>query len=355
VAPPTGDTSERRRVPTAVLLGLLVIALAAATCLGVAFGTVNVPLPATVSVLAAHLLPGEAWGGFTAVQDQFVWEFRLPRVLLAAAVGAGLALVGTLMQAVVRNPLADPYVLGVSSGAGLGAVFVFVFIPAAAGGLPRYAAAFGGALLALAAVLALSRDDGRFTPQRVVLAGVTLSYLFTAVTTFLIFRSDDPRAANSILFFLLGTLQDAQWANVGVPAAIVVVGLVVGLYYARPLNAMVVGDETATALGYNTNRARAALMVVSALVTGVLVAVAGGVGFVGLVVPHAVRFLVGSNHRRVLPVAALASAVYLVLVDLVCRLVLRPEELPLGVVTALLGAPYFLVLLRRNRRARALR
>ncbi|MGE3288918.1 MAG: FecCD family ABC transporter permease [Pseudonocardia sp.] len=355
-APPAARSAarpRRRPAPLPVLVPALLAGLAVAVCFGVAVGTVTVPLDATVSVLASHLLPGR-WGEFTVVQEQFVWEFRLPRVLLAAAVGAGLAVVGVLMQAVVRNPLADPYVLGVSAGAGLGAVTVFVLVPAAAVGFPRYGASFAGALVALAAVLVLARERGRFTPRRVVLAGVTLSYLFTALTSFLIFRSDDPRAANSVLFFLLGTLQDARWDNIAVAAAVVVGGLVVAQWYARPLNAFVVGDETATALGYDVDRVRLVLLVTSALVTGVLVAIAGGVGFVGLVVPHAVRFLVGSDHRRLLPVAALASAVYLVLVDVLCRVVVSPAELPLGVVTAVLGAPYFLLLLRRNPRAKAL-
>jgi iron complex transport system permease protein len=282
-----------------------------------------------------------------------VWEFRLPRVLLAAIVGAGLAVVGTIMQAVVRNPLADPYVLGVASGAGFGAVLAFLVLGASSGAV-RYGSSFLGALVALALVLALAGQRGRLSPGQVVLVGVTLAYIFQALTYFVIYRSADPLAAQSVLFFLLGTLQDAQGSALAVPAAAVTVGLAAGLWYGRGLNALVVGDETAAALGYDVYRMRMVLLIAGVLVTGVLVAVAGGVAFVGLIVPHAVRLVIGSDHRRLLIVSALSGAIFLVLVDIASRFAARPEEIPLTVITAVLGGPYFLYLLRRRGRSRAL-
>lgn len=341
-------------MPLALAVVVLLVALVASVCVGVALGTVSVPLHRTVAVLVDHLVPGASGHGFTAIQDQFVWEFRMPRVLLAAIVGAGLAIVGTVMQAVVRNPLADPYVLGVSSGAGFGAVLAFLVL-GASGGAVRYGASFLGALAALALVLALAGQRGRLSPGQVVLVGVSLAYIFTALTSFLIYRSDDPRAAHSVVFWLLGTLQDASFSVLAVPAVAVLVGLVSALWYGRALNALVVGDETAAALGYDVHRMRLVLLVAGALVTGVLVSVAGGVAFVGLIVPHAVRLVIGADHRRVLLVSALSGAIFLVLVDIACRFAARPEELPLGVVTAVLGGPYFLFLLRRRGRSRALR
>jgi iron complex transport system permease protein len=197
-------------------------------------------------------------------------------------------------------------------------------------------------------VLALAGQRGRLTPGRIVLVGVSLAYIFTALTSFVIYRSDDPRAAQSVMFWLLGSLQDARWSALAVPAITVVVGLLAALWQARGLNALGVGDETAAALGYNVHRMRIVQLVAGALVTGVLVSVAGGVAFVGLIVPHAVRLVVGADHRRLLIVSLLTGAIFLVLVDIACRFAARPEDLPLGVVTAMLGGPYFLYLLHRR-------
>lgn len=341
----------RRRVPLAVALPALGAALVCSICAGVALGTVSVPIDKTVVVLWHHLVPGAGAHGFSAVQDQFVWEFRMPRVLLAAIVGAGFAIVGTVMQAVVRNPLADPFVLGVVQGAGFGAVLAFLAVDASGSAL-RYGASFLGALLALGLVLSLAGQRGRLTPGQVVLVGVSLAYIFTALTSFVIYRSDDPRAAQSVVFWLLGSVQDAHWSALAVPAIAVVAGLAAAQWYGRGLNALVVGDETAAALGYDVHRMRLVLLVASALVIGVLVPVAGGIGFVGLIIPHAVRLVIGSDHRRLLITSALTGAIFLVLVDILCRFATRPEELPLGVVTALLGGPYFLYLLRRRGRTR---
>ncbi|WP_432021854.1 FecCD family ABC transporter permease [Streptomyces parvus] len=335
-----------RHAALPVVVPLLFVVLLCTVCLAVSVGSVGVKPATVVKVIADHLI---GVGTPAAVMDdQIVWNLRLPRVLLAAAVGAGLAVVGVTLQATVRNPLADPYVLGVSAGAGLMASIVITLGSVAVAGLSTSAAAFVGALVAMVAVLGLSRRAGRVIPSRLLLAGVTLSYLFSGATSFVIFRSGNADAAHSVLFWLLGSLSEASWSNLSLPAAAV---LVVGVYLtlqARTLNALAAGDDAALSLGVAVHRVRIRLLVVASLLTGVLVAVSGGIGFVGLIVPHLVRLVVGPDHRRLLPVAMLVGAVYLVVVDLLCRVLVRPEELPIGIVTAVLGAPVFLWLLRRS-------
>ncbi|MGX2993195.1 FecCD family ABC transporter permease [Streptomyces sp. JNUCC 64] len=335
-----------RGVPLRAAVPVLLLVLAATVCVAVSIGSVGVPLGTVVSVIADRLTG--AGTSATVMDEQIVWHLRLPRVLLAAVVGAGLAAVGVTLQATVRNPLADPFVLGVSAGAGLMASVVITLGSVAVAGLSTSAAAFVGALVATAAVLGLSRRAGRVVPSRLILAGVTLSYLFSGATSFVIFRSSNADAAHSVLFWLLGSLSASSWANLWLPAAAV---LVVGghlILRTRTLNALAAGDDAALSLGVPVHRARIQLLVVASLLTGVLVAVSGGIGFVGLIVPHLVRLTIGPDHRRLLPVAMLLGAVYLVVVDLLCRVAVRPEELPIGIVTALLGAPVFLWLLRRS-------
>ena len=348
------DVATQARHPLAisltVALPLLVIALAAAITAGVAFGSVNIGLGSVVQVIGHHLVGASPSGSSFAIDDQIVWQLRLPEVLLAAIVGAGLAIVGATLQATVRNPLADPYLLGVSSGAGFLAAAVITLGSAAVAGLSTSAAAFFGALLSTALVLGISAGSGnRFAPTRVVLAGVTLSFFFLGLTNYLIFQSNDPDAATSVLFWLLGSLTNATWTNLGPATAALVLGSGYLLTQCRSLNALTVGDETALSVGVSVRGLRVRLLIVTSLITGVMVAVAGGVSFVGLVIPHVVRLAVGSDHRKVLPVTALVGAVFLVLVDLICRVATSPQVLPVGIVTSVLGAPLFLWILRRSR------
>lgn len=340
-------TSEFRRTWT-VLIGLLILLVIVATG-AVAFGSVTVPI-ATVGKIVAHRLTGlgdpSSW---TQIQDGIVWRLRMPRVILAALVGAGLAVVGVAAQALVRNPLADPYLLGISSGASVGAVAVLVLGVSVLGVGSPAAAAFGGALLTFVLVYLLAQRGGTFAPTRLVLAGVAVGYALSGVTSFLVLRADDPGATNSVLFWLLGSLAGARWSDLGLPSVVLFLGLVLLIGRGRALNALLIGDETASSLGIPPSRIRRELFAVTSLVTGVMVALAGGIGFVGLIVPHAMRLLVGSDHRKVLVASALAGAVFLIFVDLVARLVLRPEELPVGIVTSIIGAPAFLLLMSRRR------
>lgn len=330
-----------------LLVGLVVV-LGAVTLAAVGIGAVVVPVDQTWRIIVGHLLPGVTDPVGSAIDDQIIWEFRLPRALLATMVGSTLALAGAVLQALVRNPLAEPFLLGVSQGASFGAVLVFVLGSLTLGGLVLSAAAFGGALLATALVYLTAQRSGRITPSRLILAGVALAFLFQALYSYVLQKADSGRAAQAILFWLLGSLGGARWDVLAVPAVVLGAGLMVLLVQYRPLNALVAGDETAISLGVDVNRLRVALFVVTSLLVGVVVAVSGAIAFVGLIIPHAARLIVGADHRRVLPVTALLGAIFLQLVDIVARTLDAPTELPLSIVTAVVGVPFFLWLLRRR-------
>nr|WP_243758808.1 putative F420-0 ABC transporter permease subunit [Actinotalea soli] len=281
------------------------------------------------------------------LHDGIVWDLRMPRVLTAAAVGAGLGVAGAVMQSLTRNPLADPYLLGLSSGASLGAVAVLVL----GVGVLLPVAAFVGAVAALAAALTLAGSLGTITPARTVLAGLAVAQLCAAGTSFVIFWSATGDSYREILGWLMGSLGGATWSSVAISLGAVVVLLPVLLASARTLDAFAFGDTAAAALGIGVGRTRWALLTVVALLTGALVAVSGAIGFVGLILPHAVRLVVGAAHHRVLPLTALVGASFLVWADTAARTVFEPRELPVGIVTAFLGAPVFALLLWQRRSA----
>jgi iron complex transport system permease protein len=346
--------ARARRVPRTRLWLLLVglgAALVGSVLLATGLGPVSVPVTATVQIVLHHLIPGSVSAPADSIQDQIVWQFRLPRALLGVVIGAGLALVGCALQATVRNPLAEPYLLGISSGAAFGAVLVLVLGSAAFGGLSLSAAAFGGAVAAMGMVYVLAQRGGRMTPFRLLLAGVALAYLFQALYGFLLLHAD-PYDVQGILFWLFGSLGSARWAHLGLPAAAVVLGCAYLLTQARPLNSLLAGEETAVSLGLNVGRFRVQMLIATSLLTGVMVAVSGAIAFVGLIIPHMCRLVVGSDHRCLLPVAAMVGATFLVLVDFAARMVLQPTELPLSIVTAFFGVPFFIWLLRRRERGR---
>ncbi|MFC8198432.1 FecCD family ABC transporter permease [Streptomyces sp. NPDC060006] len=331
-------------------LVLLVAAGAALLCVSVAvaitIGPADIRVGDVWSAVAAHLGLGAT--ELSPVRDGIVWELRLPRTLLAAVCGAGLAVCGAVMQSLLRNPLADPFVLGVSSGASTGAVVVVVL--GVGGGLVSVSAgAFLGALLSFGLVLLLSHTLGGAT-DRVVLSGVAAMQLFSALTSFVVMTSADAETTRGVLFWLLGSLSGVGWTDVWVCGAVLGVTLLVCLGYARTLDAFAFGQDAAATLGVSVARTRLVLLCATALLTAALVSSAGAIGFVGLVLPHAARALVGSGHARLLPVTALAGAVFLVWVDTLARTVLDPQEVPVGVVTSLIGVPVFVLVLYRTRR-----
>ncbi|MFC0106889.1 FecCD family ABC transporter permease [Kibdelosporangium aridum] len=338
-------TERVRLVP---VLATLSVALIVSIAAGIALGPTVVPVDEVLRYLQAALTGG------TITADELssytiVWEVRTPRVLLAVLVGAGLSVVGVVIQALVRNALADPFVLGISSGASVGATAVVVFgVFASLGVYALSAAAFLGALGASVLVYMAAMSKAGLTPLRLVLTGIALAYGFQAVMSVLVFLAPDGQAARTVLFWLMGSLGGANWGSLPIAGVAVLLAMVVLLRNSRPLDVLAMGDETAASLGVDAARLRRWLFVLTAAVTGLLVAVSGAVGFVGLVMPHLVRIVVGSGHKRVLAVAPLAGAVFMVWTDLVARTLVAPEELPLGVITAVIGVPVFITLMRRR-------
>lgn len=250
-----------------------------------------------------------------------------------------------MMQAVVRNPLAEPYILGVSSGASVGAVLVIVSGGATFLGLTMSGAAFVGAMVACILVAMLARIRGELSPTRMILAGVALGALLSAVTSYLTLTTDAQNVV-SVMFFLLGSVSAADMSSLVIPAIALTIACIAVFGLSRSMNALLAGDESAMAVGVRTTRLRGLLLVLASLLTGAIVAVSGGIGFVGLVVPHIARLLVGSDHRRMLPITVLGGALFLMVADLLARTVAMPTEIPLGILTAFVGAPFFLWLMR---------
>lgn len=332
----------------ALLMVGFVLLLVAGVILAVGAGAVSVAPSVSARIVVDHVLPGTFPVRWTPLEDQIIWSFRLPRVLLGVIVGAGMGVVGAVLQTMTRNPLAEPVILGVASGAAFGAVVVFVLGSQAVGGLGLSSAAFAGALLAMSLVYAMAQRRGRLSAPRMLLAGVALAYLFNAGYNYLLLQTDTLAAAQSVLFWLLGSIAGADWELLSLPAGALAVGVVALLAQARSLNALHGGDETAASLGIHVWRFQIQMLVLTSLVIGVMVAVSGQVAFVGLVVPHVARLIVGADHRRVLPLSALLGAFFLVIADLAARTLNAPNELPLTIVTAFVGVPSFLWLLRHR-------
>jgi iron complex transport system permease protein len=340
-------TTVWRRVDGSVL-GLTValsLVLLTSILVAIGLGPAVVAPGETVRYLWAAATGGEIGAG-EVTRYQIVWQIRTPRVLLAAAVGAGLAAVGVVVQALVRNALADPFILGVSSGASVGAVAVSVSGGLAGLGIYAVSAgAFLGALAASVLVYLASRTAAGIMPLRLVLTGVAMAFGFQAVLSVIIYFAPDSEATSAVLFWTMGGFGAATWGALPVVAVVVLVTLVVLRRFGRALDVLSLGDETAGSLGVDAASVRRGLFALTAVATGAMVAVSGAIGFVGLVVPHVVRILVGAGHARVLVVA---GAVLMVWVDLVSRTVVAPRELPLGAITALVGVPVFVVLMRRR-------
>ena len=333
-------------VSRAVLtLAGLAAALAVAIVAGVAFGAVQVA-PGDVVSAVARALAGHREG----LADALIIDLRLPRVLLAALVGGSLALAGVLYQALFKNPLADPYILGVSSGAGLGATLALSALGtgyvARAVGVP--VGAFLGAALTMVLVVRLASRRGRLDPTSLLLAGIAVSYTLSALTSFVLVF--DRESMTSVVFWMMGGLQNRSWEHVGMLAVMFAVGAVVPVLYHRELDLMLLGDERAGQLGVSVERFKMLALGSASLVVAGAVSVSGLIGFVGLMTPHMVRLVLGPRHRLLLPASVLAGAIVLVVSDLLARIVLAPVEIPVGIVTALAGGPFFIWLLVRKER-----
>ncbi|WP_235734988.1 FecCD family ABC transporter permease [Nocardioides alcanivorans] len=331
-------------MPFLPLAAVLLVAAIASVIVSLAFGSERIPVDEVVATVTDRLRGNEPgrW-------DIIVWELRLPRALMALVVGAGLAVAGAGMQTLVRNPLADPYLLGISSGASVGATAAITTGVLSGFGIHALSAgALLGAIGSTLLVWLVATAQGGLTPLRLVLSGVVLSSGLSAIASFLVFLSDDPRAANSVMFWMLGSVGGATWERLWIPTIVVACAAATLLALHRWMDALAAGPETAAALGVNVAVLRTLLFLGLAVLVGIIVAVSGGIGFVGLIVPHAARLLVGARHRVVLPIAALAGGTFLVWVDVLARIAVRPQEIPLGVVTGVVGAPLFLILMGRG-------
>lgn len=328
----------------AVALAVLVLSIS----LAVSLGAVRVPLGTVWGVIAHHVAPGLfAHGGWETAHEAIVWQLRLPRTLLAALVGAGLAVVGATLQAVTRNPLADPHLLGISSGGAFGAIVALLHTGLIFGLATVPIFAFIGALFATALVLTVSRIAHATSSDRLVLAGVAVSFIVMALANVMIFLGD-PRATHTVVFWMLGGLGLAQWSQLAFPLVVLIGCTLWFLMRARDFDAMTIGDETASTLGINVTGFRLMAFVMGALVTGVMVAFSGIIGFVGLMVPHIVRMVVGGANIRVLPASVVTGAIFLVWCDILARTVMAPDDIPIGVVTGLIGGVFFVWLLRKR-------
>ncbi|WP_319411322.1 iron chelate uptake ABC transporter family permease subunit [uncultured Cohaesibacter sp.] len=325
------------------LLSVVALVLAIAAAAGI--GDVRIPLGHVFQAVTNGL--GLTEVKLDRIEESVVWNLRLSRALVAALCGAGLAISGAILQSLLRNPLAEPFVLGVSAGASTGAVGVIV-LGLGAGSISLSLGAFGGAFAAFGFVALLSRGATSGAGQT-ILAGVAASQLFNALTSYIVATSASAQQARDVMFWLLGSFGGVRWPDFHLLLVVILVSLVLCLRHARTLDAFVFGDEDAAALGINTASVRLVLFGVTALMTATIVSMVGAIGFVGLVVPHSMRFLVGPMHMRLLPATAISGALFMVLADIVSRVIVPQQTLPIGVVTALVGVPFFSFLLYRGR------
>lgn len=341
------SAKARARSPMRLTVGVAIAALFLSVSVAVSVGAVSVPLPTVWGIIGNKIIPGIVTPDWSAGREAIVWDIRMPRALLACLVGAGLAIVGASLQAVTRNPLADPHLLGISSGGAFGAILALLHTGLFLGLLTVPLFAFLGALGATLIVLGVSQFANATSADRLVLAGVAVSFIVMSAANALIFLGD-PRAAHTVVFWMLGGLGLAQWSHLIYPLVILILAGAFLMANTRNLNAMTIGDETAATLGIAVGRFRLTVFVVGALMTGVMVAFSGIIGFVGLMIPHIVRLIVGGDYARVLPVSALVGAIFLVWADIFARTVMAPDDIPIGIVTGLIGGVFFIWLLRRQ-------
>ncbi len=338
-------TSMHRLALMQILGAAILVAL---VLLSTAYGTTSIPVRDVVDAVLIGI--GLAEGEMSPLH-RIIFDLRLPRALFAALIGAGLGIVGVVLQTTTRNDLADPFLFGLSSGAAAGAVFVITVTGDVFGFWTLPLAAFSGGLIAAAIVLGLVHVLRTSAPEKLILAGLAVSFLFAAITNYLIFAGDS-RAAHSVIFWMLGGLGLARWETMPLVCAGLVLILCYSRYRSRWLDALLTGDLTAATLGVPVQGLRFSMFFTAALATAVFVSVAGVIGFVGLMVPHIARGIAGPLHRHLIPTAALVGAALLTGSDIISRLLLAPQELPVGIVTTSIGSVFVFLLLYKSSRTR---
>ncbi len=338
---------QHRWFALVALTVVAVVLLAIMISLAVAIGEIAIPLSTTARAVSNRIF-GTSFE-LNRIHQGIVWDYRLSRALVAASAGASLALCGVVLQAMLRNPLAEPYVLGISAGASTGAVCVMI-LGLGYGALTLSGGAFIGAIVAFLLVGVLAAGAGR-SSERIILCGVAGSQLFNALTSYIVTTSANAEQARGVLFWLLGSMSGVRWSDVYLSVPVAIAGYLACLFHARALDAFAFGTDAAAALGIAVRRVQVVLFGITALMTAAVVSMVGSIGFVGLVIPHAARFIVGPSHHRLLPATALGGAIFMVFADIVSRIIIPQQILPIGVVTALFGAPAFAIILFRARRS----
>lgn len=340
------------RKDTFIILTIsLLILLAATMVAAIAKGSTYISPSEVYKVLFCKLSSGALFSDAGSIMTQnIIWEIRLPRVLLGAVCGAGLALCGILMQCITKNPIADPYILGISSGASCGAVAVIVLGSMASIGITGIAAgAFAGSLLSGILVFAIGTQIGRVpSTTRLVLSGMAISTIFSALTNLLIYSAKNSNQAKSALFWTIGSLGGAKWNVLVFPSVMLAAVLVLSISMSKALDVLVLGDDSAVILGINIRLVKAVILIAATLLTSAIVSVTGAIGFIGLVVPHICRSFVGSDHKKLMIVSPIVGAIFLILCDVLARGLFPPIEIPIGVITSLAGGPFFLYLMYRK-------
>ena len=333
---------------------IMIFLLLAAIVISVLVGSVNINPSIIGKVLTNHILKREifipTWEKNT---ESIIWTLRMPRIFLSFVVGSGLSLCGILMQALTKNSLADPYVLGISSGASAGAVCAILFgWFSFFGNYNVIVGATVGAILSLLLALRFANINNRITSTQLVLSGVAVSAIFSAITNYCVYHSNTSNdKVKSALYWMLGSLSGASWDKMFYGSVCFIVCAVVIFLFCQPLDILMLGDDVAVTLGVNLRRVKWAVILLSTILTGIIVSISGVIGFVGLVIPHITRSIVGSSHRRLIPAAVLIGGFFLIVCDVISRVVVSPQELSIGVVTSFLGAPFFVFLIRKSHKA----
>ncbi|MGF2738628.1 FecCD family ABC transporter permease [Bacillus subtilis] len=329
---------------------LLIASILISVVFSVSIGQVHIPFKQSMEVLI-HTLTDGKWGSLSVDSESYlniIVQVRMPRVIFALLIGMGLALCGAVMQAVVQNPLADPYILGISSGASLGATFAILVGLGSGAFFSQFGVAFGafvGAVLTSLAVLVLSSIGGKATSVKLVLSGVVIGALCSSFSSLIIFFANNEEGIKTVTFWTMGSLASSSWSKTPILAAVVLLGCGLFLLQHRVLNTMLLGDEAAITLGINLSVYRKIYLIATALITGTMVAYAGMIGFVGLIIPHITRGIFGTDHKRLLLGTLLLGGLFLIWADILSRILIENVELPLGIITSVIGSPLFIYMI----------
>lgn len=333
-----------------ILITTLVFVLVVSIICGIILGPVKIDVKHVFKIIINHISQKDyfdpIWKRST---DTIVWQIRFPRVMMGAIAGVGLSISGICMQTLTKNSLAGPYVLGISSGASTGAVAAIIL--GVFSGFGMYAVSIGaflGAIISSCIVFTIAHTNGEFTATKLVLTGMAVSAIFSSFTNILVFSAKDEQLVKSALFWMTGSVSGIKWSQLLLPLVVVVFSTGILQIINKSLNGMLLGDNVAITLGISVKKMRNILLLVTTILTGVIVSLTGVIGFVGLVIPHAARTIVGSEHSKVIPVSCFLGAILLIWADIGARLIFAPEEIPIGVITSLIGAPFFLWLLKRG-------